>query len=328
MRQNVMIEQDEQVSELFRKYLYRELDAPEVDTLEDRLFADSAFAEQLEDFENDLVDSYIRGDLSVREKDEFENRYLVSESHREKTTVARILHDKMLVGTRPHARVAEGSKHGFWTAVVHAWQNRGMALTGGLAAAVLVGMLGTWLYFRVADDRLAKSGNVNAIVDTNESQGNSVNDDNSNPESAQNGDRNDTGRSPEPSLPVSPPTPANQADTRRDQKRVFAFTLLPVTRSANRPVIEVPATADTVMLTLVHDDQREFRIFKVELKSNGGEVAWKRDVRPSRRKGSSSVVVGIPAAVLRSGNYEIGLAGVTQDAVVEDLKFYQFSVKK
>jgi hypothetical protein len=322
-----MIKGDGQISDIFKSYLYGDLEFAERDDLEDRLFADAALAELLEDFENDLVDSYIRGELTVTEKDEFETRYLVSESHREKVTVARILHDKLVAATRPRASVVADSAPGFWTAIVHAWQNRGVALASGLAAALLVGILGTWLYFQVSDDRLAKTDNSSTIVNTNASPG-VVETDNLNGVTTLNDDRNGEDGSPELPPSVSPPAPANEADKRRNQTRVFAFTLLPVTRGADRPVFAIPPAADTVLITLVHDDQREFRRFMVELRPNGGEVTWKRDVRASGRRGSNAVVVRIPAAALRSGNYELGLAGVTRDAVTEDLKFYQFSVKK
>ncbi len=314
-----MIKGEGQISDIFKSYLYSDLEAVDRDELEDRLFADSAFAEQLEDFENDLVDSYIREEMSGHERDAFETRYLVSASHRQKVTVAKVLHDKKLVGTRQQPGVVEGSEPGFWTAIVHAWQNRNFALASGLAAAILVGILGTWWYVQVGDDRVARTDNSNADISTNETPNTN---DNSNSVTARNENNNVDSRSPEPSRSpsVSRPAPVKQT-------RVFAFTLLPMTRSSDRPVIEVPAAAETVMLTLVHDDQREFRSFKVELKATGGGVVWNRDIRVSRRQNSSSVVVGIPAAVLRSGNYEIGLTGVTQDAVTEDLKFYQFSVK-
>lgn len=324
--ENAMIEEEGQISDLFKRYLYGDLNAVERDELEDRLFAEAEFAEQIEDFENDLVDSYLRGELTVRDKDEFETRYLVSESHRKKTTVARILHNRMLAATQPHSAVAR-PEHGFWTAIVGAWRNRNIALASGLAAAVLVGT-GIWLYLSVDDDRMAKTGNVNTIVETNENPGDSVNGDNSVVVVAQNGDRIDDRSAPEPAPSFPPQPPASEADRRRGQTRVFAFTLLPATRSSARPVIRISRTANSVLLTLVHNDQREFRGFKVELGPTGAEATWRKDITAPKRSGSNAVVVSIPASELIPGAYEIGLAGVMHDGQTEDLQFYQFSVKK
>lgn len=326
-RENAMMEEEGQISDLFKRYLYSDLNAVERDELEDRLFAEAEFAELLEDFENDLVDSYLRGELTVSEKDDFETRYLVSKSHRGKTTVARILHNRTVAATQPHSAVAP-PEHGFWRAIVGAWRNRNIALASGLAAAVLVGT-GIWLYRSVNDDRMAKTGNLNTIVNTNENPGDSVsNGDNSIVVTAQNGERIDDRSAPEPGPSFPPPPPADEPDRRRGQPRVFAFTLLPATRSSARPVIQISRSANSVLLTLVHNDQREFLGFKVELGPTGAEATWRRDITAPKRSGSSAVVVSIPASELIPGAYEIALAGVMHDGQIEDLQFYQFSVRK
>jgi len=58
------------------RYLLGDLPAEEEARIEDRAFADRDYMGALDAAEADLIDAYVRGELSQAERRKFENRYL------------------------------------------------------------------------------------------------------------------------------------------------------------------------------------------------------------------------------------------------------------
>jgi hypothetical protein len=46
------------------------------------------------------------------------------------------------------------------------------------------------------------------------------------------------------------------------------------------------------------------------------------------RRGARSIGLTLPATVLKPGEYELRLTGVTEGGVIEDVGFYYFDVRK
>src|SRR6516225_12149632 len=76
--------------ELIRYHL-GELSPAERDKVEARYFADDAFHDQVLAAEEELIDSYVQGELSAEQKEHFEHRFLQVDDRREKVEVARAL---------------------------------------------------------------------------------------------------------------------------------------------------------------------------------------------------------------------------------------------
>ena len=72
-----------------RRYLLGELDETEEIRLEDAAFADAETLAFVQSIENDLIDEYVRGELSESEVVKFERRFLTSEDRRRKIEYAR-----------------------------------------------------------------------------------------------------------------------------------------------------------------------------------------------------------------------------------------------
>lgn len=77
--------------EPFVRYLLGELSAPERDQFENEYFADDAVHEQLLAMECELIDAYVRDDLSSGERRDFERRYLTTSEGRERVERARLV---------------------------------------------------------------------------------------------------------------------------------------------------------------------------------------------------------------------------------------------
>src|SRR5215831_5208145 len=72
-------------------YLLGELSDPEQAALEDLYFADEAAYQELLAAEDELIDSYARGELTDKSRERFESLLLGSAQRREKLEIARVL---------------------------------------------------------------------------------------------------------------------------------------------------------------------------------------------------------------------------------------------
>src|SRR5262245_384081 len=73
------------------KYLLGNLSEEELVQVEDRAFADADYLSSLEATEADLIDAYVRGELSQSDRRSFEFRFLTSPERRRKVEFARAL---------------------------------------------------------------------------------------------------------------------------------------------------------------------------------------------------------------------------------------------
>src|SRR5215468_4277162 len=75
--------------ELIVQYLLGSLSEEETESFDELCFVDDEFAERLSAVENDLVDTYVRGELSGPKLERFDSHYLESPRRRGKVKIAR-----------------------------------------------------------------------------------------------------------------------------------------------------------------------------------------------------------------------------------------------
>jgi hypothetical protein len=78
------------MEEKIKKYYLGELSEPEAELLEREVAEDENLFEQAEIIEDEIVDDYVRGDLSLAEKLLFESNYLTTKARYEKVQFARL----------------------------------------------------------------------------------------------------------------------------------------------------------------------------------------------------------------------------------------------
>src|ERR1700754_2588189 len=76
---------------LIAQYLLGELPEEQQIEIEDRAFSDHDFLANITAVENDLIDEYIRREMTDTQRRQFEMRFLASESRRERVEFARAL---------------------------------------------------------------------------------------------------------------------------------------------------------------------------------------------------------------------------------------------
>ncbi len=78
----------DQRENLIRRYLLGELAEADQTALEQELLIDRGKFDQVWAAENELVDSYMRGEMSSANRKRFEGHYLASPLHRERVAIA------------------------------------------------------------------------------------------------------------------------------------------------------------------------------------------------------------------------------------------------
>lgn len=318
-------------SEKAIQYLYGELGGAERDALEERIFTDEEFSLFIESVENDLIDEYARGEMNFADKQRFEEKYLTGERRREKARVATVLHQKVFAEKEAFAPAVSATKAPFWQTFADIFRVPHLAWASGLAAVLLFILIGGWLFLRPTEtpEELAKDDNANQPVEfpTPETTPpvSRVNQDETN----DNKPKNIPQKSPEAkSSPVKKTPEKPDTISPKPQPRVFAFTLLPPMRSGERPVLNVPKLVETINLRVVHDNQQSFIKYRAEIRDQSGDLIWSREIPVSEKTLLRPINLNVRGGALDSGSYELSLNGITADNQLEEIKFYNFIVRK
>ncbi len=128
------------------RYLLNELSEADQESFEEDFLKDEGLFEQLQSLEEELIEDYVKGDLSRRERRLFERRYLVSEQRHARVENARQLVEacSLLASSQAAANDTISSK--WHSAGLRLWMltKQYSAQWGGVAAAILL-LLGSVL---------------------------------------------------------------------------------------------------------------------------------------------------------------------------------------
>ena len=102
---------DQDSEALLIRYLLGDLSEEQNVEIEERAFHDREFMQTIQSVESDLIDEYVRGELSEREREQFESRFLASSEQEKKVEFA-----KTLANVLPNpGRDKRKAKRGFGT---------------------------------------------------------------------------------------------------------------------------------------------------------------------------------------------------------------------
>lgn len=127
-------------------YLLEELPEQELEQFEDECFAQETWPEQLNLVEEDLIDAYLRAELTQEQRQHFERNYLTSEARKERVIIAaallRHVDEHQTVATATASIQPTGQT---WTERLHAfWNSRTWAIRAVPALIVLLILIGAW----------------------------------------------------------------------------------------------------------------------------------------------------------------------------------------
>jgi len=305
-------------TQMMRRYLLGALSESEQVVLEQQFFADGEMLDRVWAIENDLVDGYVRGQLSPDEREQFEQYYLASPGHRERVAFARTLLP-MTNETAVTTRSAEAAES-FWAKLAAMIRTPQFALSAALVIAlILIG--GSWLINERARwqqqlaqsqaDRSAKEQRAREL----ESQ------------VAQQRERNSQLSAELEQLRAEQLRAAASPSPSPSRSTVFSFLLLPSVRAGSeQQTLKLPPDATQVRLQ-TKIERHEYQRYQASVRAVDGGESWQAtSVKAATDKDGALVSVLIPAAKLKRGDYILTLTGVDATGTAEEIDRYFFRV--
>ena len=317
---------------LIARYLLGELSEEQQVAIEDQAFADQKYLASITSVENDLIDEYVRNELSPAERQRFEKQFLASAERRKRVEFARALAG-VIEEAIPQKIVVRKSKSWSWMDSIYAFIN-GLAPTARIAfvSAVPLLLIGAG-YLGLETLRLRRE--LTELRTANQSQQNSQQQAlelerhrNEELNAQLNQEKQQREQTDESLRELSE---AGDAVNPAPPPVIASLTLLPgLSRGGdNKPSLVLPEDARLVRLQIGIDPEEPYKSFGVDLRTSAGSQVWTREnLKARNRRGARAVGLTIPATALKSGEYELRLRGVTESGAAEDVGFYYFNVRK
>ncbi len=302
--------------------------------LEERLFQDDAFYEQVLAIQEELADDYVQDKLSSSERAQFEKHFLISARRRERVEFAAAF-SRALAGADLRA-VAAPSSVPWWESLI-AFVRPRLALAASAAALVIL-FAAAWLW--VENRRL--SGSIEQALEERDL---SIERSRTNEAEAQH-------RTQELERDISAlRAQGGELETKIQQKQrelealqrartssrsapaageIAAFILSPgLTRGSDEPEsLIISAGARSIRLQLDLEREEDYRSYVAEIRTARGNLVWSKSGLALQRTGyGRAVFLTIPARLVSNGEYEVALKGAV-DGKVEALGYYYFIALK
>jgi hypothetical protein len=294
-------------------YLLGHLDAEEQAQIEERYLSDPGFHDELEAVERDLIDRYVRGELSDPEP--FEKRYLSSPRRLQRVEFARTLMQSLDAATanagsaaarKPPVERTLASRDG------RTWSSP------PAARPLVIGRLPklslrTWLPAAAAAAVLLAAW---ALASWPAPDGSDQNRDET--------PRQASGEPPAGTPPAPEPRPPEPPAAARSNPVVTLVILPNLTReSGATPTLVVDRDVIPELRLVV--EPAGYQTYRTVLRTADGTEVWRADaLRPESTASGEALVITLPAGLLRDDDYIIMLTGVTAGGELEAAGGYYF----
>jgi hypothetical protein len=324
----MMSSQDKQTYDdrLLTRYLLGALPVEDAERLDELCIADEEVATRLHALENDLVDAYVRGELSEADLGHFESFYLASAKRRQKVELAAALFEleKRPVAVPapvaapvpqdtavPTPRSKEAEEF-----VQHAKPTvRRPVFRWGFAFAAAVILFATG-YLLMENLRLRKQ-----MSDTHSQQA-ALDQRAQELQKQLNDQRAANGES------LKEIERLRQSQTNLAKLTTVSLLLPPPTRGAARvATISVPSGTDLAVLLLTLESD-EFPAYRADLKDPAAnQILWSSASLQSTSLGEKKAIsISVPAGLLKQQNYIVELTGLPAHKAPEPIGGYPFRV--
>ena len=275
-------------------YLLGELSEHDEAQIEEKYFPDDGAFERLCALEDELIDRYVRGELSKAQREDFEKRLLQSPEQRKRIEFARSLMQP-LPGPPPLAPVHLIPKKARLR--LPNWSMPRLAVLLPAALGLLaVFVLGTWWV------RHQRTPSEISVQQPPRSQTEQV---------------------------ARVPTEASpQAPTELSESQIATLILTPdITRGAGSEIrLVLSPKADVVELTASLESV-EFDTYRAEVSTVAGKEVWnENDLHPRETPSGKGVAVRIPAKLFGSKDYILTLRGLAPSGRLQVVSEYSFRV--
>jgi hypothetical protein len=322
------------------QYLLGSLPEAETETFDELSITDDKFAEALSAVEKDLIDAYVQGELTGTELERFESHYLVSPLRRDKVRFAQAFQDfaKSNAGTRaaeiiaaaPAKSVPERKRAG-WLAALSAFNGRRLALSWGLAIAVLVLVAaGGWLAFenfrlrqQVSQDQARRDVLMQREQDLQKEL--------EQQRSANSKTEQELARVTDERERLEKELGQSQADTKSSsgEGSIVSLILAPPLRSASQVATISIKPGTKHVAAQLQLEAADYSAYRVELiDPAGNQMLWRSGSLKPRVKGErKSLAATFPAELLKPRNYILSVTGISGNGS-DTVGHYPFRVVK
>ncbi|MEZ5427707.1 MAG: hypothetical protein R2747_15670 [Pyrinomonadaceae bacterium] len=235
--------------------------------IEERLMTDDGFFEQILAFEEEIIQDYVDGRLTENEKERFETHFLISEERRQKLSFARAFRrqiDRLSPPSKPPA-----DPESFFPKSLSGFIRK---FRPALAiAAVLIVIIGGFLYFQMSADKPASSLEIEFARLNRGDLGNP----------AQYADLTPLGLAPGSTRGADGP---ENLTTRNLTDKIFVRLALPI-------------------------EVQSGEVFRIVLSSNQTVIFTQNEIKAYQNPNGQELRLLIPGSVLAPGNYQIRAKG-------------------
>ena len=320
--------------DLLVRYLLGALPEEEQVEIEARAFRDQQYLRNIQAVESELIDAYVRGELTLGERQQFEGRFFNSAERRRKVEFARAL-----ARVAPEFGVTEKKVKPAPAAAPVSWQS---ALAGflrrlspaakyGLAAAALLVMIGgLWLIAESLRLR-AQLAELRAEQQSRERQQQALQQQVADEQAHREELATQLQREREDSQQLVAELQGKLAAsaTEPPPSAIVSLVLGPsLSRSSGaHPKLALPQSARRVRIQVDLEPEDDYRSFRAAFRGPGGELVWTQNDLPARaRRAGRAVIMDLPARIFRAGRHELTLKGVTGEGATEEIGYYYFDV--
>jgi hypothetical protein len=315
--------------DLIVRFLLGELPPEEQVEIEDRAFQNQEYLENIVVVEDDLIDSYVRGEIAAGQRRAFEDKFFSSESRRKKVEFARALakvtSEESTAVERAPVFVPQIKRENNLLAFFRSLRPVPALSFAVIALLILVG--GIWLIpetLRLRSELARLRGEQQSREAQEKNLQEQIARERKRSEELAAQLQQEQQRGPDKSVPA-------EGQKTVEPPSFVSLILGPgISRgSNNKAKLTIPAGVRTAQLHVGVDPLDVYQSFRVEIRSQQGKTVLTRDKLQARGgKAGRAVLVVVPAAVLSPGSYEVSLKGVTDQGKVEDVGFYYFDVAK
>jgi hypothetical protein len=290
------------------RYLLNELSADDLARFEEAYLSDDSLFEQVQALEEELIEDYVKGNLSGRERHHFELHYLASDQRRARIETARQLDEMLSIKAPAHTatyeRIEDGRGESWFfspRSLLRSLAGRRPAPVFGFAAAILA-LLVTGLAIELLRlrGRLAAVSEERAAVErrAEESERRLVHEREQLSEERKNGAelREKLGNLNSRLGQLE----QGRANSQASNDQIVLLALTPAVRGIDKPDIAV-ISANTSFVELRVELERQeaanLRSYRAVVKTvhESREVWTQEGIKPQRRKSAQYVIVRAPA---------------------------------